>query len=405
MLVAAGPLETAPGDTPAWPPGVMPGGADGYAGTAPSRPAAAGGLRLGRHLITGKAFVAPMAGVTDRPYRQLCKRLGASYAVGEMAASNPRLWASVKTARRINHDGEPEPKVVQIAGADPLMMAEAARFNVERGAQIIDINMGCPVKKVCSKASGSALMGDLTLALAIIEAVVGAVAVPVTLKMRTGTDRSRENAPLLARAAEQAGVAMITVHGRSRACGFGGTVDLDAIARVRDAVTIPLVANGDIDSPQRALAVLRHTGADAVMIGRAAQGRPWLYAQVDAFLASGVVPPAPSLAQIRVLLREHLTDHYQFHGEWTGVRTARKHIGWALQALAAPDPWRAAINTAEDPGAQLALLDRCLDHLATGCTDADAPTAALAAAGVAARPSRPSTRSRAEAPLPETLSR
>lgn len=336
-----------------------------------------------------------MAGVTDRPYRQLCKRLGATYAVGEMAASNSKLWASVKTARRINHDGEPEPKVVQIAGADPRMMAEAARFNVERGAQVIDINMGCPVKKVCHRAAGSALMGDEALALAIIEAVVGAVDVPVTVKMRTGTDRTKENAPALARAAERAGAALITVHGRSRACGFGGSVDLDAIARVRDAVTIPLVANGDIDSPQRARQVLERTGADAVMIGRAAQGRPWLYHQIDTYLETGVVPAAPSLDVIRLLLREHLTDHYRFHGEWTGVRTARKHIGWALDALAAPESWRAAIYATDDPAAQLALLDRCLDHIATIRTTVDAPMPGALPGGVDPR----------SVPLPETAFR
>lgn len=361
MLVAAGPPDFAPAiDTP------------------PGRPA----IRLGRHRIAGRAFVAPMAGVTDRPYRQLCKRLGASYAVGEMAASNPKLWASVKTARRIDHEGEPEPKVVQIAGADPRMMAEAARFNVDRGAQVIDINMGCPVKKVCHRAAGSALMGDAALALSIIDAVVGAVDVPVTVKMRTGTDRASESAPALARAAQSAGAAMITVHGRSRACGFGGTVDLDAIARVRDAIAIPLVANGDIDSPQRAREVLEHTGADAVMIGRAAQGRPWLYHQIDTYLESGHVPAEPSLERIRRLLHEHLNDHYRFHGEWTGVRTARKHIGWALDALAAPESWRAALYAVEDPAAQLALLDRCLDDLVTIRTTVDATAAEARPAGV-----------------------
>jgi len=321
------------------------------------------GIWVGGHRIAGRAFVAPMAGVTDRPYRQLCKRLGARYAVGEMAASNPALWASVKTARRIDHDGEPEPKVVQIAGADPAMMAEAARFNVERGAQIIDINMGCPAKKVCNRAAGSALMADEALALRIIAAVVDAVDVPVTVKMRTGTDRHQQNAPRLARAAERAGAAMITVHGRSRACGFGGSVDLDAIARVRDAISVPLVANGDVDSPQRAREVLSRTGADAVMIGRAAQGRPWLFAQVDRFLRTGEISPAPSPAEIGALLRAHLLDHYRFHGEWTGARTARKHIGWTLRALDAPEALRAAINDCDDPEEQLRLLGEFFDGI------------------------------------------
>jgi tRNA-dihydrouridine synthase B len=321
------------------------------------------GIRLGNHLIDGRAFVAPMAGVTDRPYRQLCKRLGARYAVGEMAASNPALWASVKTARRIDHAGEPEPKVVQIAGADPAMMAEAARFNVERGAQIIDINMGCPAKKVCNRASGSALMADEDLAIRIIGAVVEAVSVPVTVKMRTGTDRTHENAPRLARAAERAGAAMITVHGRSRACGFGGSVDLDAIARVRDAISVPLVANGDIDSPQRAREVLDRTGAAAVMIGRAAQGRPWLFAQVDQYLRTGELGRDPSPAQVGTWLRQHLADHYRFHGEWTGARTARKHIGWTLRSLSAPDSLRAAINRCDEPEEQLRLLAEFFDDV------------------------------------------
>lgn len=311
-----------------------------------------------------------MAGVTDRPYRQLCKRLGAGYAVSEMAASNPRLWASVKTARRLDHAGEMQPKAVQIAGADPAMMAEAARFNVDRGAQIIDLNMGCPAKKVCNLAAGSALMANEALALQIIEAVVKAVPVPVTVKMRTGPTPGQKNAVSLARAAEAAGAALITVHGRSRACAFTGQAEYDTIAAVKAAVGIAVVANGDIDTPAKAAHVLARTGADAVMIGRAAQGRPWLYGQVAHFLATGQTLPSPSLAEIRGILTDHLLDHYAFYGEYAGVRVARKHIGWYL------DGWigtgagtrdelsrlRAAINEVETPERQLELLDDYLDH-------------------------------------------
>ncbi|MGE0310001.1 MAG: tRNA dihydrouridine synthase DusB [Lautropia sp.] len=339
-------------------------------------------LTIGRYAITDRAWVAPMAGVTDRPFRQLCKRLGASYAVSEMAASNPRLWHSVKTARRIDHEGEAEPKAVQIAGADPTTMAEAARFNVDRGAQIIDINMGCPAKKVCNVAAGSALMGDEALAIRIIEAVVGAVDVPVTLKMRTGPSVTERNAPRLARAAQQAGVAMVAVHARSRACRFHGTVDWNAVADVREAIDIPLVANGDIDSPARARAVLDATGADAVMIGRAAQGRPWIFREIDHYLGTGELLPAPRLQDIGRWLHEHLLDHYRFYGEHVGVRTARKHIGWYLDGLAraasgdAPSDavadersaqaraaLRDAINRIDSPDAQLALVDAFFDNI------------------------------------------
>lgn len=331
-------------------------------------------MQLGRHLLRNNVFVAPMAGVTDRPFRQLCKQLGAGYAVSEMAASNPKLWASVKTARRIDHTGEMEPKAVQIAGGEPSMMAEAARFNVERGAQVIDINMGCPVKKVCNVQAGSALMADEALALRIIEAVVGAVDVPVTVKMRTGPDPLRRNAVALARTAESAGAAMLTVHGRTRACAFGGQAEYDTIAAVKQAIRIPVVANGDIDSPAKAAFVLARTGADAVMIGRAAQGRPWLFREIAHFLATGKLLAPPSLQEIRILMREHLLDHYAFHGDWSGVRIARKHIGWYIDgwttatgttgALDAPAvaALRQAMNQAELPETQLELLDEFLHH-------------------------------------------
>ncbi|HYF59831.1 MAG TPA: tRNA dihydrouridine synthase DusB [Burkholderiaceae bacterium] len=345
-------------------------------------------MNLGPYRLPNNVFVAPMAGVTDRPFRRLCRELGAGYAVSEMAASNPRLWATVKTSRRLNHDGEPSPRAVQLAGADPAMMAEAARFNVERGAQVIDVNMGCPAKKVCDVAAGSALMADEALALRIVEAVVAAVpsSVPVTVKMRTGPDRGRRNAVALARAFEGAGVAMIAVHGRSRACAFGGTAEYDTIAEVVRAVRVPVVANGDVDSPAKAALVLARTGAAAVMIGRAAQGRPWIFREVAHFLATGALLGPPSLAEIRTVLRGHLVDHYAFYGEVAGPRIARKHIGWyidgwaedrrfaavraGLDADPAPDDraaadrarLRDAINRAERPEAQLALLDDYLDH-------------------------------------------
>jgi tRNA-dihydrouridine synthase B len=343
-------------------------------------------MNLGPFRLPNNVFVAPMAGVTDRPFRQLCRRLGAGYAVSEMAASNPRLWATVKTARRLNHDGEAEPKAVQIAGAEPSMMAEAARFNVGRGAQVIDINMGCPAKKVCDVAAGSALMADEALALRIVEAVVAAVDVPVTVKMRTGPAPARRNAVALARSLESAGAAMIAVHGRSRACAFGGSAEYDTIAEVKQALRVPVVANGDIDSPAKAAFVLARTGADAVMIGRAAQGRPWIFREIDHFLRTGEMLAPPSLAEIREVLRDHLVDHYAFYGEVTGPRIARKHIGWYIDGwcedrrfaagrTAAPrDPrpgdaarvdasrLRDAINREARPEAQLALLDDYLDH-------------------------------------------
>jgi tRNA-dihydrouridine synthase B len=324
-------------------------------------------IQIGPHQLRNRVIVAPMAGVTDRPFRQLCKRLGAGYAVSEMAASNPALWKSVKTSRRIDHSGEIEPRSVQIAGADPLMMAEAARYNVDRGAQIIDINMGCPAKKVCNLQAGSALMANEQLALAIIDSVANAVSVPVTVKMRTGPDRQRRNAVHLARLAEAAGAALITVHGRSRACGFTGHAEYDTIAEVKSAVSVPVVANGDIGSPAQALAVLQHTHADGVMIGRAAQGRPWIFREIAAALDGGAPPAAPEPEELRALLREHLIDHYEFHGPFTGVRTARKHVGWYLgDAPGAIDFLRNVFYPIETPEAQLAALERWFDHDSPG---------------------------------------
>src|SRR5690606_14002197 len=313
-------------------------------------------MQLGPYTLPNPVFVAPMAGVTDRPFRQLCRRLGAGYAVSEMAASNPRLWHSVKTSRRIDHAGEIEPRAVQIAGGDPVMMAEAARFNVDRGAQIIDINMGCPAKKVCNLAAGSALMGDTRLALRIIEAVVAAVDVPVTVKMRTGPTTESRNAPMLARAAESAGAAMVAVHGRTRACGYRGEAEYDTIAEIKSRLRIPVVANGDIDSPRKAAEVLAATGADAVMIGRAAQGNPWIFADIAAWLADGTRRPPPGPGAFVQVLHEHLLDHYAFHGEFVGVRTARKHVGWYLAGRPGADAFLARFFRIESAEEQLAAI-------------------------------------------------
>lgn len=298
-----------------------------------------------------------MAGVTDRPFRQLCKQLGAGYAVSEMAASNPRLWASEKTSRRTDHAGEMEPKAVQIAGADPKDLADCAKFNVERGAQIIDINMGCPVKKVCNSWCGSALLQHEDLVERILHAVVEAVDVPVTLKFRTGWDRQNKNALTIARMAEQAGIRMLTLHGRTRADGYKGEAEYDTIRAVKAAVGIPVVANGDITTPEKAKFVLDYTGADAVMIGRAAQGRPWICREIDHYLRTGEHLPAPTVEEVRSLMNEHLPAHYAFYGEYVGVRTARKHIGWYVQDLPGGEEFRQRMNLLESTAEQLDAVD------------------------------------------------
>ena len=324
-------------------------------------------MMIGQHALPNRLFVAPMAGVTDRPFRQLCRRLGAGYAVSEMVTSRRELWSSLKTSRRADHTGEPGPVAVQIAGTDAAMMAEAAAYNIDRGAQIIDINMGCPAKKVCTKWAGSALMRDEPLALQIFEAVVAACAprnVPVTLKMRTGWCDAERNAVALARAAESAGVAMVTVHGRTREQGFLGLAEYTTIAAVKAALRIPVVANGDIDSPAKARAVLAATGADALMIGRAAQGRPWLFAEVAHHLATGGHLPPPATRDVARWLTEHLHEHYSLYGELTGVRSARKHIGWAVRALPGGEAFRAEMNALDDCGAQVAAVGRYFDALA-----------------------------------------
>ena len=307
-------------------------------------------MQIGSWQLPNKVFVAPMAGVTDRPFRRLCKRLGAGYAVSEMAASNPQLWDTIKTARRLNHEGEVDPISVQIVGSDPAMMAQAAVFNIEKGAKIIDINMGCPAKKVCKVATGSALLRDQELVAQILKAVVEAChpyEVPVTLKIRTGWDRESINAPEIARLAEDIGISALTVHGRTRCDFYQGHAEYETIAAVKKLVKMPIIANGDIDSPQKAKQVLDYTGADAVMIGRASQGNPWIFREIDHYLNSGELLAPPSLSEMREALLEHLEEHYQFYGAHTGVRTARKHIGWYLSRFQRSDALRRHLNTIE----------------------------------------------------------
>ncbi|MDD5247335.1 MAG: tRNA dihydrouridine synthase DusB [Rhodocyclaceae bacterium] len=308
--------------------------------------------------LRNNLFVAPMAGVTDRPFRQLCKKLGAGLAVSEMVTSNSLLYKSKKTLRRANHDGEVEPIAVQIAGADPRMMAEAAQFNVAEGAQIIDINMGCPAKKVCNVMAGSALMKDEALVARILDAVVKAVPdTPVTLKFRTGWDRNHRNAPAIARIAEDCGIRAVAIHGRTRSDQYMGEAEYDTIALVKTLVRIPVIANGDITSPQKARLVLDRTGADGLMIGRAAQGRPWLFREIEHYLNTGAQLPPPEVAEIHRVLREHLADLYAFYGEDTGAKVARKHISWYTKGIAGAARFRHAMNQLQTVDAQLAATD------------------------------------------------
>ena len=344
-------------------------------------------MQIGPHSLPNRLFVAPMAGVTDRPFRQLCRGFGAGYAVSEMVTSRRDLWHTLKTSRRADHTGEPGPIAVQIAGTDAAMMAEAARYNIDRGAQIIDINMGCPAKKVCNKWAGSALMQDEALALQIIEAVVAACAphgVPVTLKMRTGWCAQVKNALNIARAAESAGVQMVTVHGRTREQGYKGAAEYATIAAVKAALRIPVVANGDIDSPHKAQAVLRATGADALMIGRAAQGRPWIFREIAHYLNTGALLAPPLVLEVRRALLAHLQDHYGLYGEFTGVRSARKHIGWYVRDLPGGDAFRARMNGIDSAPLQWQLVADYFEELADGherlpTALADQPTGALEA--------------------------
>ena len=323
-------------------------------------------MNIGPYSLPSPFFLAPMAGVTDRPFRQLCKKLGAGHAVSEMVSSQPDLWATPKTLRRANHAGESAPIAVQIVGTEPVLMAEAAAYNIDCGAQIIDINMGCPAKKVCNKWAGSALMQDETLALRIIEAVVAICAprgVPVTLKMRTGWCHSHKNAVALAQAAQSAGVQMISLHGRTREQGYGGQAEYETIAAVKAALSVPVVANGDIDSPEKARYVLAATGADALMIGRAAQGRPWLFREIAHFMTTGEQLAAPLVAEVKNLALEHLQDHYALYGEFLGVRTARKHIGWYVRTLPGGAEFRSRMNLIENCAQQAKAVADFFDDL------------------------------------------
>ena len=324
-------------------------------------------LRIGPYEIPNRVMVAPMAGVTDRPFRRLCRQLGAGYAVSEMVTSRRDLWDSLKTSRRANHDGEEGPIAVQIAGTDAAMMAEAAAYNVARGAQIIDINMGCPAKKVCNKWAGSALMQDETLAQDIVQAVVATcspLGVPVTLKMRTGWRADRRNALSIALRAQDAGVAMVTVHGRTREQGYAGEAEHDTVAAVKAALDIPVVANGDVDTPAKALAVLRATRCDAVMIGRAAQGRPWIFREIVHFLETGLELAPPTPAEMKRHLLEHLADHHALYGHALGVRNARKHIGWYVRGLPGGEAFRQCMNRLTDVQEQRVAVAVYFDALA-----------------------------------------
>ncbi|MCD9032682.1 tRNA dihydrouridine synthase DusB [Luteimonas sp. Y-2-2-4F] len=323
-------------------------------------------MQIGPYRIEPRVILAPMAGVTDKPFRQLCKRLGAGLAVSEMTSSDPRFWHTRKSRHRMDHDGEPAPVSVQIAGTEPAALAEAARHNVDHGAQLIDINMGCPAKKVCNAWAGSALMRDEALVARILEAVVAAVDVPVTLKIRTGWDATHRNAPEIARIAEAAGIAALAVHGRTRDQHYTGLAEYDTIAAIKARAAIPVIANGDVDTPERAAAVLAATGADAVMVGRAAQGRPWIFREIAHHLATGRRLPPPSLHEVRDLLLGHLEALHAFYGEPAGVRIARKHLGWYARDRPEQHAFRAAVNRAETAQAQIALTRDYFDALIAG---------------------------------------
>ena len=323
-------------------------------------------MQIGPHRIEPRVVLAPMAGVTDKPFRMLCKRLGAGLCVSEMTISDPKFWHTNKSLHRMDHAGEPDPISVQIAGTDPAMLAEAARYNVDHGAQLIDINMGCPAKKVCNTWAGSALMRDEPLVARILSAVVAAVDVPVTLKIRTGWAADQKNALTIARIAQDSGIASLAVHGRTRDQHYTGHAEYDTIAAVKAALRIPVLANGDIDSPEKAAFVLRHTGADAVMIGRAAQGRPWIFREVAHYLATGEHLPEPTLAEVRDVLLGHLVHLHAFYGEAAGVRIARKHLGWYAKDRPENAAFRAVVNRADSAEAQLQLTRDYFDALVAG---------------------------------------
>jgi tRNA-dihydrouridine synthase B len=321
-------------------------------------------MKIGAHALRNALFVAPMAGITDRPFRRLARRFGAALAVSEMVSAKPELRESRKSRLRVDHAGEERPVSVQIAGSEPAELADAARHNAGLGADIIDINMGCPAKKVCNRQAGSALLEDEALVARILEAVVAAVAVPVTLKIRTGPDQTRRNAVRIARIAEAAGVQMLAVHGRTRACLFAGQAEYDTIAEVKAAVRIPVIANGDIQSGAEAKRVLVLTGADGIMIGRAAQGRPWLFRQIAHYLATGEELPEAGMAERRAVLLEHLDGLYGLYGVEQGARVARKHIGWAIRGLPEGEAARTAINRIDAAEAQRAAVNDYFARLA-----------------------------------------
>ena len=321
-------------------------------------------MHIGPYPVMNRLILAPMAGVTDRPFRQLCRRMGAGLAVSEMVSCNSALWGSKQTLRRMNHDGETDPVSIQIAGADPDLMAAAARFNVEHGAQIIDINMGCPAKKVCNIMAGSALMKDEPLVQRILESVVSAVEIPVTLKIRTGWDLEHRNAVTIARIAEQAGIQSLAIHGRTKACGYRGNAEYETIRAVKSAVSIPVIANGDINTAEKARFVLEETGADAVMIGRAAQGKPWIFREIAHYLKTGERLKEPAIEEIRRIMKEHINNLYEFYGEFTGVRVARKHIAWYSKNQTGGAEFRRQINQADSIVEQTGIMDRFFDQLA-----------------------------------------
>ncbi|MFV2060228.1 MAG: tRNA dihydrouridine synthase DusB [Gammaproteobacteria bacterium] len=320
-------------------------------------------MQIGPYKLNNNLVLAPMAGVTDRPFRQLCKNLGAGFAVSEMVTSNSLLWGSEKTLRRANHTGETEPRSVQIAGADPKMMAQAAKYNADNGAQIIDINMGCPAKKVCNVMAGSALMQDETLVGKILDAMVNAVDIPVTLKIRTGWDTDNKNALAIAKIAEDSGIKALTIHGRTRACQYRGEAEYDTIAEVKTNISIPVIANGDITSPEKAQYVLEYTNADAIMIGRAAQGRPWIFREIDYFLNTGKLLPEPPVLEVRNILLGHLKNLYEFYGEYTGVRMARKHISWYSKGQRHGAAFRKCVNNVETVKDQLNMVNEFFERL------------------------------------------
>jgi tRNA-dihydrouridine synthase B len=321
-------------------------------------------MRIGPYELKNNLFLAPMAGVTDRPFRTLCRRLGAGMAASEMVSSNSLLWGSKKTLRRADHAGEDEPRAVQIVGSDPAMMAQAARYNVDNGAQIIDINMGCPAKKICNVYAGSALMQNEKLVVEILEAVVKSVEIPVTLKIRTGWDRANRNGPVIARVAEDSGIQALAVHGRTRADAFQGEAEYDTIAAIKAAVKIPVIANGDIDTPEKAALVLRATSADGLMIGRAAQGNPWIFREIEHYLATGEKLAPPPVTEVRNTLLDHLETLYAFYGEYSGVRMARKHISWYSKGLRDGAAFRHRVNQVETRDAQLAMVCEFFDSQA-----------------------------------------